>query len=239
MLICDIVTEWWTLLQDGGWLNIWFSTSHHKQWRYDGILYLALNGNISHRLCSAIGALPRWRSSAASWPPQPPMFHFREKGFCWQKNPLSVIVMLIISYAKWAWQRQCSSRKDSCWREQPLRRLIVSEEAQRKWPPHWNPSVWPWGAGGSALQGGEHLREEVCQAETCGEVFPQNFPHLSLIRLRTFWQTRTCSCPRSLRTLGVRSCLPTTWRTSGWNGARPIPAGSSPLPPRGCWFTSS
>ena len=132
MLICDIVTEWWTLLQDGGWLNIWFSTSHHKQWRYDGILYLALNGNISHRLCSAIGALPRWRSSAASWPPQPPMFHFREKGFCWQKNPLSVIVMLIISYAKWAWQRQCSSRKDSCWREQPLRRLIVSEEAQRK-----------------------------------------------------------------------------------------------------------
>ena len=71
MLICDIVTEWWTLLQDGGWLNIWFSTSHHKQWRYDGILYLALNGNISHRLCSAIGALPRWRSSAASWPPQP------------------------------------------------------------------------------------------------------------------------------------------------------------------------
>ena len=116
----------------------------------------------------------------------PPLFHFREKGFCWQKNPLSVIVMLIISYAKWAWQRQCSSRKDSCWREQPLRRLVVSEEAQRKWPPHWNPSVWPWGAGGSALQGGEHLREEVCQAETCGEVFPQNFPHLSLIRLRTF-----------------------------------------------------
>ena len=147
MLICDIVTEWWTLLQDGGWLNIWFSTSHHKQWRYDGILYLALNGNISHRLCSAIGALPRWRSSAASWPPQPPMFHFREKGFCWQKNPLSVIVMLIISYAKWAWQRQCSSRKDSCWREQPLKRLVVSEEAQRKWPPHWNPSVWPWALG--------------------------------------------------------------------------------------------
>ena len=61
----------------------------------------------------------------------------------------------------------------------------------------------PWGAGGSALQGGEHLWEEVCQAETCGEVFPQNFPHLSLIRLRTFWQTRTCSCPRSLGTLGV------------------------------------
>ena len=34
---------------------------------------------------------------------------------------------------------------------------------------YWTPSVW--GAGGSA--GGEHL-QEVCQAETCGEVFPQN-----------------------------------------------------------------
>ena len=28
-----------------------------------------------------------------------------------------------------------------------------------------------WGAGGSALEGGEHLQEEISQAETCGELF--------------------------------------------------------------------
>ena len=39
---------------------------------------------------------------------------------------------------------------------------------------YWNASVR--GAGGSALEGGEHLQEEVCQADTCGKVV---YPELS------------------------------------------------------------
>ena len=49
-----------------------------------------------------------------------------------------------------------------------LRRLVVSQELKENGGHYWNASVW--GAGGSALEGGEHLQEEVCKADTCGEV---------------------------------------------------------------------
>ena len=73
-----------------------------------------------------------------------------------------------------------------------------------KWPLQLESKCLGWSEGG--LEVGEHLQEEVCQAETCGEVFPQNFPQISLIRLRTSWQARTRRSPGRLKTLGVRSC---------------------------------
>ena len=57
-----------------------------------------------------------------------------------------------------------------------------------------------------------------------------------------FWRAGeavTAAARRRDWAVEVSSCWTPTWRTSGWSGARPTPAGCSPRPPRGSCSTST